>query len=197
MSPVVDVANLGVCLGGAVVLEAVSLRVSRCESVAVLGPSGSGKSTLLAAIAGELAPTSGTIRVYAQTVALVHQSAPVLAARTAIDNVELAVLATGGGFGDSAERAACYLAQVGLERRTFHTLSGRLSGGERQRLGLARALAMRPQLLLADEPTAQLDRTSAAEIVDVVAGGALAGTTSVVATHDIRLAEACDRVVSL
>jgi putative ABC transport system ATP-binding protein len=195
--PVVEVTDLHVRFAAVTVLKGISMHVAPRESVAVLGPSGSGKSTLLAAVAGQLKPDRGSVVVSATNYALVHQSVPILPSRTVLENVKIACLAAGQGFTEAAECAAGHLRSVRVDERTFHNRAGQLSGGERQRLGLARAVALQPDLLLADEPTAQLDRASAAVVIEVIAAGALEGIASLVATHDPRLAAACDRAVSL
>jgi putative ABC transport system ATP-binding protein len=193
------------------VLDAVSLDVASGESVAVAGPSGSGKSTLLGLIAGLDAPTAGTIvvagvevtrlgeaalaRFRRETIGYVFQSYHLIPTLTAAENV--AVPLDLAGVSGAATRAAMLLAGVGLAERGHH-YPVQLSGGEQQRVALARAMALDPPLLLADEPTGNLDSTTGAAIVDLLfALNRERGTTLLLVTHDSTLAERADRVVSL
>ncbi len=194
---VVETTDLGVSFGALEVIRDVNFRVDSGETVAVVGPSGSGKSTLLATISGDLDPSQGTVRVEASLVAHVHQAAPTMARRTALDNVAIGAIAVGVPYLEAMEVAHHRLLSVGLGDHLHLHAAGKLSGGERQRLGLARALAMSPDLVLADEPTAQLDRANALSIIELLIGGVLSGTSALIATHDERLASACDRVVHL
>jgi putative ABC transport system ATP-binding protein len=193
------------------VLDGVSLEVAAGEAVAVAGPSGSGKSTLLGLVAGLDAPTSGTIvvagvevtrlgepalaRFRRETIGYVFQSYHLIPTLTAVENV-MVPLDLAGAPG-AAGRAAALLAGVGLAERGHH-YPAQLSGGEQQRVALARAMALDPPLLLADEPTGNLDSTTGAAIVDVLFGlNRERGTTLLLVTHDAVLAERADRVVSL
>ena len=193
------------------VLDRVSLDVARGDAVAVVGPSGSGKSTLLGLIAGLDAPTEGAIvvagvdvtrlpeaalaRFRLETIGYVFQSYHLIPTLTAAENV--AVPLELAGVRRVAERAHALLAQVGLGERAHH-YPVQLSGGEQQRVALARAVALDPALLLADEPTGNLDSATGAGIIDLLF--ALNGerrSTLVLVTHDGALAERADRVVSL
>jgi putative ABC transport system ATP-binding protein len=193
------------------VLDAVSLDVEAGETVAVAGPSGSGKSTLLGLIAGLDAPTSGTIvvadvdvtrlgepalaRFRRETLGYVFQSYHLIPTLTAVENVMVPLDLA--GVSGAAARAAALLAGVGLAARGHH-YPAQLSGGEQQRVALARAMALDPPLLLADEPTGNLDSTTGAAIVDLLFGlNRERGTTLLLVTHDAALAERADRVVSL
>jgi putative ABC transport system ATP-binding protein len=193
------------------VLDAVSLDVAAGETVAVAGPSGSGKSTLLGLIAGLDAPTAGTIvvagvdvtrlgeaalaRFRRETIGYVFQSYHLIPTLTAVENV--AVPLDLAGVSGAAARAEALLAGVGLAERGHH-YPVQLSGGEQQRVALARAMALEPPLLLADEPTGNLDSTTGAAIVDLLfALNRERGTTLLLVTHDTMLAERADRVVSL
>jgi putative ABC transport system ATP-binding protein len=193
------------------VLDGVSLEVAAGEAVAVAGPSGSGKSTLLGLIAGLDAPTSGTIvvagvevtrlgepalaRFRRETIGYVFQSYHLIPTLTAVENVMVPLDLAGAPA--AAGRAAALLAGVGLAERGHH-YPAQLSGGEQQRVALARAMALDPPLLLADEPTGNLDSTTGAAIVDVLFGlNRERGTTLLLVTHDAALAERADRVVSL
>ncbi len=175
------------------------------------GPSGSGKSTLLGLIAGLDRPTSGSIavdgrelssldedalaRLRRDTIGYVFQSFHLIPTLTALENV--AVPLELAGAADPAGQAAALLAEVGLAGRARH-YPAQLSGGEQQRVALARAVANRPALLLADEPTGNLDSVTGAQIIDLlVAWNRQRGGTLVMVTHDPALACHADRVVEL
>ena len=177
----------------------VSFALAPGGRLAIMGPSGSGKSTLLAMLGGLEPPTAGTVRLdgvdpFALDVAgraafrnkrigFVFQEHHLLAGCTALDNVLLPALATGPAGHDLAVRAARLLDRVGLAGRGGH-LPSELSGGERQRVAVARALLLSPRLVLADEPTGQLDARSAAAVADLLVDlVAEAGGMLVVATH--------------
>jgi putative ABC transport system ATP-binding protein len=193
------------------ILEGVSLDVERGDAVAVIGPSGSGKSTLLGLIAGLDAPTEGTItvggleitrlgeaalaRFRRQTIGYVFQSYHLIPTLTAAENVAVP-LELAGARGVAA-RTRALLEQVGLGERAHH-YPVQLSGGEQQRVALARAVALDPPLLLADEPTGNLDSATGAAIIDLLfALNRERGSTLLLVTHDPALAERADRVVSL
>ena len=193
------------------VLDGVSLDVAPGETVAVAGPSGSGKSTLLGLVAGLDAPTAGTIvvagvevtrlgesalaRFRRETLGYVFQSYHLIPTLTAAENV--AVPLDLAGASSAAARVTELLAGVGLAERGHH-YPAQLSGGEQQRVALARAMALDPPLLLADEPTGNLDSATGAAIVDrLFALNRERGTTLLLVTHDAALAERADRVVSL
>ena len=193
------------------VLDGVSLDVARGATVAVAGPSGSGKSTLLGLVAGLDTPTAGTITVAGvevtrlgeaalarfrrDTLGYVFQSYHLIPTLTAAENVGVPLDLAGSA--GAASRAAELLAGVGLAERAHH-YPAQLSGGEQQRVALARAMALDPPLLLADEPTGNLDSATGAVIVDLLfALNRERGTTLLLVTHDAALAERADRVVSL
>jgi putative ABC transport system ATP-binding protein len=193
------------------VLDRVSLDVARGDAVAIVGPSGSGKSTLLGLIAGLDAPSEGTIvvagvdvtrlaeaalaRFRLETIGYVFQSYHLIPTLTAAENV--AVPLELAGERRVAERAHALLTQVGLGERAHH-YPVQLSGGEQQRVALARAVALDPALLLADEPTGNLDSATGAAIIELLfALNAERRSTLVLVTHDGALAERADRVVSL
>ena len=194
---------------GVTVLDGITLDVDAGEVVAITGPSGSGKSTLLGLIAGLDAPSAGTIvvggtdvgrldesalaRFRRDTIGYVFQSYHLIPTLTALENVavplELAGVAT--------ERAHELLAEVGLAERAHH-YPVQLSGGEQQRVALARAVALRPPLLLADEPTGNLDSATGKQIIDLLlALNRSAGSTLLLVTHDPALAERTERVIAL
>ncbi len=167
------------------------------EVVALVGPSGSGKSTLLSLLAGWLPPTAGTVeRIGIEHTGWVFQNPHGVPRRSALDHVALPLLARG-----RTRRAATAEAREILDRFGLADLSERqfraLSGGEAQRLMLARAMAIAPELLLVDEPTAQLDLHTAATVNEVLAATARATSIVVVATHDPHTRDACSRVIDL
>ena len=193
------------------ILRGIDLTVERGRHVAVVGPSGSGKSSLLAVAAGLERPSGGRVTVAGQDLAaldedrlarfrgrhigIVFQSFHLVATMTALENVALPLeLARAGG---ALARAREALAAVGLAARAGH-LPGELSGGEQQRVACARALIARPPLLLADEPTGNLDGASGEAVADLVfASAAAAGATVVLVTHNPALAERCARTVTI
>jgi putative ABC transport system ATP-binding protein len=177
----------------------------------MVGPSGSGKSTLLMVMAGLERPDAGSVVVAGETlsaldenalarfrgrnVGIVFQSFHLIPTMTAQENV--AVPLELAGLADAHERAGRELAAVGLAERHHH-YPAELSGGEQQRVALARALAPNPAILIADEPTGNLDEATGAEIIDLMfAGHDARGTTLVLVTHDPLLARRCDRVVRM
>jgi putative ABC transport system ATP-binding protein len=211
----ISVRGLGMRLvsgGHAVdVLSEVSLEVPAGQFLAIAGPSGSGKSTLLGLIAGLDQPTAGRIEVAGveittldedalarfrlDHVGYVFQSYHLIATLTAVENV--AVPLELAGEPDAAARARALLAEVGLAERAHH-YPVQLSGGEQQRVAVARAMARRPPLLLADEPTGNLDSATGKQIIELLVGvNRRLGCTLVLVTHDAALAAHADRVVTL
>jgi putative ABC transport system ATP-binding protein len=193
------------------VLTDVSLEVPAGQFLAIAGPSGSGKSTLLGLIAGLDRPTAGRIEVDGVVVTeldedalarfrrdhvgYVFQSFHLVPTLTALENV--AVPLELGGDADAEARARALLAEVGLAERAHH-YPVQLSGGEQQRVAVARALARRPPLLLADEPTGNLDSATGKQIIDLLVGANRhRGRTLVLVTHDPALAAHADRVITL
>lgn len=194
------------------VLKPMDLQVPQGQVLAIMGPSGSGKSTLLGLIAGLDSPTGGSIQVDGQEitglgedelallrgrkVGIVFQSFNLIPNLTAAENVALP-LELMDYPGDALERARELLGAVGLAERTHH-YPVQLSGGEQQRVALARAFAPRPALLLADEPTGNLDSATGATVVDLMLSlNKELGTTLVMVTHDPDLGSRADRRVSL
>lgn len=190
--------------GGLRVLDDVSLSVASGTRLAIMGPSGSGKSTLLAIMGGLEEPTSGQVRLDGvdpfagdaatraafrnRRIGFVFQEHHLLSGCTALDNVVLPALATGRVPADVAARAERLLERVGLADRLGH-LPEELSGGERQRVAVARALVLAPRLLLADEPTGQLDSRSSAEVTELLVElAAESGGMLVVVTHAAEVA---------
>lgn len=181
------------------VLHGVSLTLEPGEQLAIMGPSGSGKSTLLSIIGGLEEPTVGTVRLDGfdpfagnavmraafrnRRIGFVFQEHHLLAGCTALDNVLVPALAAGSVSHETVARGTRLLERVGLGGRLDHR-PGELSGGERQRVAVARALVLAPRLVLADEPTGQLDSTSAAEVADLLVElSAESGGMLVVVTH--------------
>jgi ABC-type lipoprotein export system ATPase subunit len=189
------------------VLEDLDLSVPTGTSVALMGPSGSGKSTALAVAGLLLAPTAGEVRIDGRRrtvrdapellrgeLAWVLQSVNLLPRRTAVDNVLLPTLAAGGRRGAARARAVELLAAVGIDEPD--QVARTLSGGQAQRVGVARALVSRPTVLVADEPTANLDIATGREVAHALLHAA-EGTTVLLATHDPEIARMTDRVVHL
>lgn len=162
-----------------------------------MGPSGSGKSTLLSILAGWCAPTGGALaRENIRTIAWVFQNPHGVPGRTAEDIVALPLLARGSSLAAARVVARQRLDEVGLARIATSPFRD-LSGGEAQRLMLARGIATAPDLLLIDEPTAQLDALTAQSVNDAIATIARAHTIVVVATHDARTRDACTETIDL
>jgi putative ABC transport system ATP-binding protein len=214
-TPVIEVRALNKTVpsgeGTLSILHDISFAVSAGEAVAIVGASGSGKSTLLGLMAGLDVPTAGSVRLLGEdlgpldedaraalrgrTLGFVFQSFQLLPALTALENVMLPLELAGQG--EARPMAQAMLARVGLGARLTH-YPKHLSGGEQQRVALARAFALRPQLLLADEPTGNLDAATGAQIIDLMfAMNAEAGTTLILVTHDNQLASRCGRTLRL
>jgi predicted ABC-type transport system involved in lysophospholipase L1 biosynthesis ATPase subunit len=198
--------------GGAIAaLRNVDLQIAAGECVAIVGASGSGKSSLVNMLCGIDFPTAGTVlwegrllrtqqgwaRLRRLNIGIVFQEFNLIPTLTALENVELALLGRGLSQKRRNARAAVVLDCVGLESR-MHYLVTKLSGGERQRVAIARAIVNEPKLLLADEPTGNLDSASAANVADLLFQlREKAGTTLVLVTHDDALAARCTRRVRI
>jgi putative ABC transport system ATP-binding protein len=197
------------------ILRNVSLRVAPAEVVAIVGPSGSGKTSLLMLLAGLEKATGGQVHVNGSdlgtmsedalarfrrhTLGIVFQSFHLIPSLTALDNVGMAleIAEPELGMAKTREKAGAALAAVGLDKRLDHRPSA-LSGGEQQRVGLARATVANPPLLLADEPTGNLDQSTGAVVVDLMFDLARRNRTAVVMiTHDPALAAKADRVYTM
>ena len=189
----------------------VDLTVERGEVVLIMGPSGSGKTTLLSLVGGLLRPSAGTVslaghdlaalgeaaraRVRRDNVGFVFQDFNLLSALTARENVEIALNLAGRSGRSAREAAYRLLDELGMGARLDFT-PGQLSGGEQQRVAIARALANRPLLILADEPTANLDSRHGKAVVDLLVGITRdQGRTVVIVSHDYRLADVATRIV--
>jgi putative ABC transport system ATP-binding protein len=192
-------------------LRGVSLRIDQGEYVAVVGPSGSGKSTLMHLLGCLDRPTSGQLRVSGhdvatcsgdelaelrnRTIGFVFQSFQLLGRYTALDNVGLPLVYRGVHRSERRERASAALSAVGLSHRLGH-LPGQLSGGEQQRVAIARALVGEPSLLLADEPTGNLDTRSGADVLAILERLVVQrGVAVVVVTHDLEVARTAGRQI--
>lgn len=216
MDPVVEVLELektvALADGGTLtILQEISFTVGAAETVAIVGASGSGKSTLLGLLAGLDVPTRGTVRLKGQdlfvlgederarvrgeAVGFVFQSFQLLPALSALENVMMPLeLAGRSAARDTARR---WLSRVGLDDRLAH-YPKHLSGGEQQRVALARAFAMQPAVLLADEPTGNLDASTGHHVIELIFElNRESGTTLMLVTHDEELASACGRIIRL
>ena len=197
--------------GGHDALKSVTLSIDDGEFAVVTGHSGAGKSTLLKLIAGIVLPTAGTVRIDGQDLAgsrralpfirrrigLIFQDHKLLHDRSVFDNVQLPLDIIGFPPREAAKRVRAALDKVGLLSRE-HERPVTLSGGEQQRLCIARAIVHRPSLLLADEPTANLDMEYAQDIVDILRSFHQVGVTVIVSTHDlVSLRMARPRVIAL
>ena len=191
----------------------VTLQIPRGQMIAIMGPSGSGKSTLLHILGGIEPPTSGEIWVNGQNlvglrdleltllrrrrIGFIFQSFNLVPTLSVVDNVTLPLVLDGVSQREAVPRAQACLQQVGMSHRLRH-LPSQLSGGEQQRVAIARALVIHPSLVLADEPTGNLDTVRGREITQLLHAVAHQGQqTVVVVTHDIRVASQADRLIVL
>lgn len=213
--PILSLADARLTLDGNAgpveILRGITLAVQPGETVGLVGPSGSGKSSLLMLIGGLERATGGAVRVLGQdftalgedalarvrrtNMGVVFQSFHLIPTMTALENVATPLELAGAA--DAFERAGAELAAVGLAGRAGH-YPAQLSGGEQQRVALARALANGPQLLLADEPTGQLDSRTGRSIMNLILALVRSeGVTAIVATHDPALIDIADRVIDI
>jgi len=205
------VFTVGAASGEVNILRGIDLAVEAGEAVGIVGPSGSGKTSLLMLLAGLERPTAGSLTVAGHELArmnedalarfrrehigIVFQAFHLVPTMTALENV--AVPLEFAGRADAFERAEMALAGVGLSHRLSH-YPGQLSGGEQQRVALARAFVAEPHLLLADEPTGNLDRANGAHVMELLFDlRARFGTTLLLITHDPALTARCDRQVRI
>ncbi|GAA5011558.1 ABC transporter ATP-binding protein [Actinopolymorpha pittospori] len=193
-------------------VDGVDLDIAAGETVAIMGPSGCGKSTLLHLLGGLDRPSSGEVEVNGRRihdiseralarmrrtdVSYVFQSFHLMEELTAVENVELSVLLAGGSPRAARRRAEELLEQVGLADRA-HFLPSALSGGQRQRVAVARALSNEPSVVLADEPTGNLDSAATLDVLRLFEGLHESGQTLVIVTHDARIAATADRMFSM
>jgi len=194
-------------------LNSINLRVERAERVAIMGPSGSGKSTLLNLSCGLDEPTTGIVRITGvalaqldddartrlrrEKIGMIFQTFNLLATLTALENASLPLRLQGRGWREAERCAQEMLERVGLRERLSHR-PDELSGGERQRVAVARALIFAPPLLLADEPTGNLDSATGKEILTLLDDlNRQLGTTILLVTHNEAAAAHCDRVLTL
>ncbi len=213
--PIIDLSDIRLTLGRGPatteILRGISFRMDEGETVAVLGASGSGKSSLMAVIGGLERATAGTVRVLGEdmsaldedalarlrgrAIGVVLQAFHLLPTMTALENVSVPLELSGAPSAQSRARAE--LAAVGLAERLNHYPT-QLSGGEQQRVAIARATAPRPKLLLADEPTGNLDAATGAAIVDLLFERVAAASAGLlVITHDPAVAQRADRIVRI
>ena len=189
------------------VLEEVTLSVEPGTMLAVTGPSGAGKTTLLSALAGVLAPRTGTVTVddvplrdrdhaVAQGVVLIPQDNGLAAILTAAENIAVAVIATGGTPAEARRATAIALDRLALSGQADQLVE-ELSGGQQQRTAIARGLALAGAVLLADEVTSELDAANRQRVMELLRGEANRGAAVVFATHDPEAASACDRELHL
>jgi cell division transport system ATP-binding protein len=192
-------------------LRDISFTVEKGELVFLAGPSGAGKSTLMKMIAAMERPTSGQVVVNGQDISrikpvavpflrrnlgLIFQQQRLLTDRTVLANVMLPLLVTGASHTQAEQRARAALDKVGLgDRANAQPLA--LSGGEQQRVSIARAIVNRPQVILADEPTANLDRASANKVLDALKAFNSVGVTCLISSHDEQMLDAAARVIHL
>jgi cell division transport system ATP-binding protein len=195
----------------AVALSGVTLSIAKGELIYLAGPSGAGKSTLLKMIAAIERPSSGSVQVNGQDIGrikpsglpylrrnlgLILQQQKLLVDRNVLANVMLPLVVSGAARADAEKRARAALDKVGLADRML-AMPQSLSGGEQQRVSIARAIVNRPQIILADEPTANLDRASARRVIDALKAFHAVGVTCVISTHDEQVLDAASRVIYL
>jgi putative ABC transport system ATP-binding protein len=214
-TPVIDLDDVKLTLGSQAapvdILKGISLQIAPGETVGVLGPSGAGKTSLLMVMAGLESVTSGQINLAGtritnmdedqlaalrrDKVGIVFQAFRLIPSMTALQNVAIPLELAGHPNADQAAAAA--LTDVGLGHRLTH-FPDQMSGGEQQRVAIARALAPRPRILLADEPTGNLDSATGDKVVDIMFDNARdAGAALVLVTHDVNLASRCHRIIRI
>ena len=210
--PLLTLAKVIKAYGAVQAVCGIDLSIDRGEFVAIMGPSGSGKSTLMNLLGTLDRPTSGTYRlvgddvsthgerelahIRGRTIGFVFQGFNLLPRRSIIENIALPLLYTGMSRAESLARAEAYLEKVGLSTHRNY-LPTQLSGGQQQRVAIARALATQPHLLLADEPTGNLDASTGSGVIDMLMQVVdEAKKTLIVVTHDTRIFEFADRIAN-
>lgn len=214
-SPIIDIDNAQLSLSSAAgkvdILRGINLKINTGESVSIVGPSGAGKSSLMMLMAGLEKPTEGDVSINGtdlnalnedglalfrrENIGIVFQDFHLIPSMTAVENV--AVPLELAGDRDALQHAKESLTQVGLDHRLLHYPS-QLSGGEQQRVAIARAFAPHPKLLLADEPTGNLDGPTGQKITEILFNlQKEKGTTMILITHDLALAGLCERTLSM
>ncbi len=181
---VLEARDVSVVLGGVRALDGLSLTLEPGVRTVVLGPNGAGKSVLLRTLHGLIAPTSGTVSWHRPTRQAMVFQRPVMLRRSALANIRYALAANGVAEPERTQLASSALARVGLDRIAYRPARV-CSGGEQQRLALARAWALKPEILFLDEPTASLDPGATAEIERVITSIAAEGTRIVMTTHNL------------
>lgn len=193
-------------------LKSVTFNVEKGELVAIMGPSGSGKSTLMALVGCLEKPTSGKVvingiditiipdrelpQIRREMIGFVFQHYNLLPALSALGNVELAMRFSGITKKERLKRVEKLLQRLGLEKRLHHK-PNELSGGEQQRVSIARAIANNPSIILADEPTGEVDSSTRDKIIEIFEELSLQGQTIIIVTHDPEVAKHCDRVIRI
>jgi len=204
IEPLLRAEDLTYAVDGRTIIDGVSLAIERSERVAVMGPSGSGKSTLFTLLAGLATPASGRVLLRGepvgepnrQDISYVFQGYGLVSLLTATENIEVALRAAGRPPEHARRLAADALDMVGLTPFADHLIE-ELSGGQQQRTAVALALARRPGLLLADEPTAEQDSGNRDLVLKSLLAETERGAALVIATHDPDVAARCDRVLTL
>jgi len=215
VNPIVEVGDLQLSLVGGArpvnILRGVDLQVAAGETLSIVGPSGAGKTSLLMVLSGLEQADAGTIKIAGvdlrrldedglarfrrQQVGIVFQSFHLVPTMTALENVALPL--EFAGVDDALQQASAALVATGLEQRLQH-FPGQLSGGEQQRVALARAFVARPKLILADEPTGNLDAETGEKVMELLFGLQREfGTTLILVTHDAKLAHRCQRTIRM
>ena len=207
---ILKLENLSFAYGKKQVLQNVNYTFETGKIYAVVGKSGAGKTTLLSVISGLAEPSSGTIycdgidlrkmdkyQYRSKNIGVIFQSFNLLTKLTAVENVELSMEISGGKQSGNREKAYALLAQVGLDRDEADRRVLKLSGGQQQRVAIARALSYGPDIILADEPTGNLDEETQAEIMDILEGLARQGKCVIIVTHSSYVASRADERIML